>query len=173
LTDSFVSRETQQNIQSPGGSSTGSAVGVSAGYAPNAIGTDTTGSVINPATRAALYGLRVTPGIASMDGVIQFSRTFDSLGAMAKKVRDLADILTIMIDPTQPGVPREGYASNLEGVWSDLRVGFVAPDKWQWPPKLAKQNRKIELQLVCFSGQVRSVRRLLTESADQGYQSCI
>lgn len=58
----------------PGGSSTGSAVGVSAGYAAIAIGTGTTGSVNIPSTRAALYGIRITTGTSDMNGIIPLLR---------------------------------------------------------------------------------------------------
>ena len=110
--------------KNPGGSSTGSAVGVAAGYAPIGIGTDTTGSVIIPATRAALYGLRITPGRVSLQGVLPLSRTFDSLGIMAKTACDIQSTLDVML-PT-----KINHEASSDRPWSKLRVAVVAaPEK--------------------------------------------
>ncbi|XXG93997.1 hypothetical protein Hte_000248 [Hypoxylon texense] len=127
----------------PGGSSTGSAVGVSAGYAPAAIGTDTTGSVIIPATRAALYGIRVTTGAISMDGVIPFSRMFDSIGVMSKNVVDMINILNAIKVPLE--LPQFNRDENL---WSTLKIGVLAPENWTLDSSLAKPNGKVEDQLI-------------------------
>ena len=112
---------------SPGGSSTGSAVGVSAGFSPFALGTDTCCSLIGPSTRAALYTLRPTVGLVSQDGIVPVSKTFDTAGPMTKSVIDLANLLDILVsNKTTPGT----YAELLPGKWSDLRVGVLDPDTW-------------------------------------------
>lgn len=84
--------------QSPGGSSTGSAVGVSAGFAPIAIGTETDGSLITQANRASLYGLRPTQGLVSLSGIVPISRVLDSPGPLAKSVEDLANLLIVFVE---------------------------------------------------------------------------
>lgn len=58
---------------SPGGSSGGSGVCASSGFATFALGTDTQGSIINPSTRAALYGIRPSTGLTSRTGVVPIS----------------------------------------------------------------------------------------------------
>ncbi|KAF2682905.1 hypothetical protein K458DRAFT_453191 [Lentithecium fluviatile CBS 122367] len=56
-------------MRAPGGSSTGSAMGVAAGFSPLSLGTETSGSLTSPASRAALYALKLTPGSVSIKGV--------------------------------------------------------------------------------------------------------
>ena len=135
-------------MKNPGGSSTGSAVGVSAGYAPISIGTDTTGSVIMPATRAALYGLRTTVSIVPMKGVIPVSRLFDTIGPMAKTVQDVADTLDVIVDKSKTYAPAQGYVSVLPGEWSKIRVGVVDPNLWYISASLAKPNAAAQAQIV-------------------------
>jgi amidase len=74
----------------PGGSSTGSAVGMSAGFAPLSIGSETSGSICMPANRAGLYSMKATGDTVPMDGVFALSRDFDGLRGMAKPSEDLA-----------------------------------------------------------------------------------
>ncbi|OBT62908.1 hypothetical protein VE03_07903 [Pseudogymnoascus sp. 23342-1-I1] len=133
---------------SPAGSSSGSAVGVSAGYAPISLGTDTTGSVVLPATRAALYALRLTQETAPMKGIIPISNSFDSLGPMAKCVQDLANVLDVIIDPSTSGVPAEGFNSSLPQSWSKLRVGVLDPEVWYLTARSCKPNQKAHAQMV-------------------------
>jgi amidase len=82
----------------PAGSSSGCAVGVSAGFAAGAIGTDTTGSNIEPSSRAALFGMRATVGLISRTGVVPVSSTGDIAGPIAKSAYDVALLLGVMID---------------------------------------------------------------------------
>jgi amidase len=78
------------------GSSSGSAVGVSAGFAAGAIGTDTTGSNLEPASRAALFGMRASVGLISRAGVLPTTSTGDTLGPLAKSAYDAALLLGAM-----------------------------------------------------------------------------
>ncbi|KAF2441737.1 amidase signature enzyme [Karstenula rhodostoma CBS 690.94] len=64
----FIPGSKRRDESAPGGSSTGSAVGVAAGFAPLSLGTETSGSLTTPASRAALYALKLTPGAVSMEG---------------------------------------------------------------------------------------------------------
>ncbi|KAJ9115471.1 hypothetical protein QFC22_005229 [Naganishia vaughanmartiniae] len=77
----------------PGGSSSGSAIAVSAGWAPASLGTDTIGSLIAPAGRAAGYTIRSTVGLVSRHGVVPASRRLDTVGPIAKSVFDVALLL--------------------------------------------------------------------------------
>ena len=83
----YVSRHIEKRklhweLSAPGGSSTGSAVAVASGFSTLAIGTDTIGSLITPANRAALYALKPTAGVVPMDGIFNLSKTFDAVGGM-------------------------------------------------------------------------------------------
>ncbi|KAK1957486.1 amidase signature enzyme [Colletotrichum sublineola] len=80
----------------PSGSSGGSAVSVSAGFAAAALGTDTEGSIGSPANRAALFGLRPSTGLTSRTGVVPISSSQDTTGPLAKSVWDVAALLEIM-----------------------------------------------------------------------------
>ena len=84
------------SLQAPGGSSTGSAVGVAAGFGPVSLGTETSGSLTSPASRAALYALKLTPGSVSIEGVWEVAQSYDSAGAMAKTVIDLVHISNVL-----------------------------------------------------------------------------
>ncbi|PVH72323.1 amidase signature enzyme [Cadophora sp. DSE1049] len=129
----------------PGGSSTGSAVGVSAGYAATAIGTDTTGSVNIPSTRAALYGIRVTTGTSDMAGIIPFSARFDTLGVMAKSPLDVANLLEVIVD--NAFLPPGGHRNSLSGTWKGLRIGVLSPNKWFIPASFSRPNPGARAQL--------------------------
>jgi amidase len=83
---------------SPAGSSNGSAVGVAAGYAPIAIGTDSAGSTRWPAATNGIVGLKPTTGIISSIGVMPSAPTFDTVGAMARSVADVAVVTSILED---------------------------------------------------------------------------
>jgi amidase len=76
--------------RSPGGSSGGTGVAISAGFAALGYGTDTCGSIRIPAAYASLFALRPTKGLISSDGVVPRSHSLDTPGAMARSVTDLA-----------------------------------------------------------------------------------
>ncbi|CEJ62613.1 hypothetical protein PMG11_11110 [Penicillium brasilianum] len=117
---------------STGGSSSGSAVAVTAGLSPISIGTETQGSLIVPAVRAALYTIKVGQGIIPGDGIFPISHRFDTAGPMAKSVKDIADLLTVLVDSHSTTVPEGGYSSAMCGSdgWKDLTIGTLDPDDW-------------------------------------------
>ena len=99
----------------PGGSSSGTGVSVAAGYAPAGIGSDTGGSVRIPAAFNGLTGLKVTFGRISLHGTGLLSWTLDSIGPLARNVRDCALLLDVLAgpdprDPTTLGQPLEQFA---------------------------------------------------------------
>ncbi|KAL2797001.1 amidase signature domain-containing protein [Aspergillus keveii] len=77
----------------PGGSSSGSAVAVGANSVPFALGTETDGSVVNPAQRNAVVGIKTTVGMTSRDGVIPISLNQDTVGCFGKTVRDAVYVM--------------------------------------------------------------------------------
>jgi len=114
----------------PGGSSSGSGSGVAAGLFPMALGTDTGGSVRNPASCCGIVGLKPTYGLVSRRGVFPLSFTLDHVGPMTRTVTDNALMLETIAghDPLDPGsapsIPGH-YASALERGVKGLRIGFV------------------------------------------------
>lgn len=98
---------------SPGGSSSGSATAVAAGLALGATGTQTGGSITNPAAAQGLTGLKPTMGRVSLRGVIPLTYTRDHLGPLARDALDAAILLQAMAgpdpgDPRTMGLPRPG-----------------------------------------------------------------
>ncbi|MFW8565073.1 amidase [Orrella sp. 11846] len=100
----------------PGGSSSGSGAGVGAGFFPVALGTDTGGSVRNPAGTCGVMGFKPGYDKVSRNGVFPLSWTLDYVGPLARKVEDLASMLNIMTSVRGPKINPD-----IQG----LRIGFV------------------------------------------------
>jgi aspartyl-tRNA(Asn)/glutamyl-tRNA(Gln) amidotransferase subunit A len=112
----------------PGGSSGGSAAAVAARMAPAAIGTDTGGSIRQPAALSGICGLKPTYGVVSRYGMIAFASSLDQGGPMAKSAEDLALMLNAMAgfdarDSTSLERPAEDYTAQLELPLQGLRIG--------------------------------------------------
>ncbi len=113
----------------PGGSSGGSAAAVAARLAPVATGTDTGGSIRQPAALCGLTGLKPTYGVVSRYGMIAFASSLDQAGPMAKSAEDCALLLNAMAgfdarDSTSLERPAENYARDLERPLAGLRIGL-------------------------------------------------
>jgi aspartyl-tRNA(Asn)/glutamyl-tRNA(Gln) amidotransferase subunit A len=114
----------------PGGSSSGSGSGVAAGLFPMALGSDTGGSVRNPASCCGIVGLKPTYGLVSRRGVFPLSFTLDHIGPMTRTVADNALMLEVLAghDPHDPGsaalVPGH-YAAGVDRDVRGLRIGFI------------------------------------------------
>ncbi len=114
----------------PGGSSSGSGSGVCAGLFPIALGSDTGGSVRNPASACGVVGLKPTYGLVSRRGVFPLSFTLDHVGPLARTVADAALLLDAIAghDPADPGstpTTARHFGRDLTRGIRDLRVGFV------------------------------------------------
>src|SRR6266850_1201453 len=112
----------------PGGSSGGSAAAVAARMAPAATGTDTGGSIRQPAALSGLSGLKPTYGLVSRYGMIAFASSLDQAGPIAKSAADLALLLNVMAgfdarDSTSIERPVEDYARCLAADLKGLRIG--------------------------------------------------
>jgi amidase len=82
--------------RNPSGSSSGSAAGVSAGFAPLAIGTETDGSIVSPSSACGIVGIKPTMGLVSRAGIVPLSLMQDTAGPMAASVADAAALLSVL-----------------------------------------------------------------------------
>ena len=125
----------------PGGSSGGSAASVAAGIAAGATGTDTGGSIRQPAAFAGICGIKPTYGRCSRWGIVSFASSLDQAGPMAKTVRDCAILLEAMAgfdpkDSTSLDLPvpkwEAGLSSDLKGklvgIPKEYRIDGVPPE---------------------------------------------
>ena len=113
-----------------GGSSTGSGAAVAAGFVPVAIGTDTGGSVRNPAALCGIAGLMPTYGRVSRRGVIPYSFSLDHVGPLARTARDCAIMLNAIAgydvdDPGSADIAAPDFTGALNGDIRGLRVGLL------------------------------------------------
>jgi aspartyl-tRNA(Asn)/glutamyl-tRNA(Gln) amidotransferase subunit A len=113
----------------PGGSSGGSATAVAARMAPAATGTDTGGSIRQPAALTGVCGLKPTYGLVSRYGMIAFASSLDQGGPLAKSAADLALLMNVMAgfdarDSTSLDRPAEDYARELNMNLTGLRIGL-------------------------------------------------
>lgn len=113
----------------PGGSSGGSACAIAARMAPAATGTDTGGSIRQPAALCGISGIKPTYGTVSRYGMIAFASSLDQGGPMAKSAEDLALMLNVMTgfderDSTSLQREKEDYLRDLNKPLSGLRIGL-------------------------------------------------
>lgn len=113
----------------PGGSSGGSAAAVAADMAYAALGSDTGGSIRQPAALCGLVGFKPTYGRISRHGLIAFGSSFDQIGPITKTVEDSAILLNMMaghdaMDSTSANVPVPDYTKNLNTSIKGLKIGL-------------------------------------------------
>jgi len=115
----------------PGGSSGGSAVAVAAGMTPLALGSDTGGSIRQPAALCGIVGLKPTYGRVSRYGLLAFASSLDHVGPLTRTVADAALALAVMAgadpsDATSAREPVPDFEAALTGDVRDLRIGVPA-----------------------------------------------
>ena len=108
----------------PGGSSSGSGAALAAGLVPLALGTDTGGSIRNPAACCGIVGLKATYELVSRRGVFTLSSTMDHVGPMARTVEDAGLLLNAMAEPQGDQVSPD-YVADLQRGVKGLRIGYV------------------------------------------------
>lgn len=145
--------------QGSSGSSAGSAAAVAAGLVGFALGTETYGSIVSPATRCGATGLRPTFGRVSRHGVMALSWTLDKVGALCRSAEDAALVLAAIHgadgrDPSAVDRPfawpaARGGSPAVRPALDGLRIGWV-PELFEEPlpedaPELAKEQRALDL----------------------------
>jgi Asp-tRNA(Asn)/Glu-tRNA(Gln) amidotransferase A subunit family amidase len=122
--------------RTPGGSSSGSAAAVAAGMVPVALGSQTNGSVIRPASYCGTFGYKPTHGLIPRTGVLKLSRHLDHVGVFARSIEDLALIAQSLMrfdprDPdTRPQAERDLLATAASQPPVPPRLGFVRSPVW-------------------------------------------
>ncbi|HUY08955.1 MAG TPA: amidase [Candidatus Dormibacteraeota bacterium] len=153
--------------RSPGGSSSGSAAAVAAGFAPLAVGTETDGSILCPAALCGVVGIKPTVGRVSRTGVVPISFTQDTVGTFARSVADASILLAAiaMPDPADlatmsaKSVPFSGTVARGADGLRGTRIGVVREDHWGYS---AASDALLEAALA----QISAAGAILVEPAD-------
>jgi len=127
----FTTRNPWDIDRVPGGSSGGASAAVAAGMAAASLGTDTGGSIRQPAAFCGVVGLKPTYGRVSRHGVIAFASSLDQVGPFARTVEDIALVLSAIagpdpMDSTAVDTPVPDYAAELARGVEGLRIGIPA-----------------------------------------------
>lgn len=145
----------------PGGSSGGSAAAVSARFCPIAFGSDTGGSIRQPAALCGIVGFKPTYGRVSRFGLVAFGSSLDQIGPLTTDVADTALIMEVIgrhceWDSTSIPMPSEEYVSRLTADISNLKVGVP----WEFLEDLAAEPKKL------FNRSIETLKNLGAQIVD-------
>ncbi len=140
----------------PGGSSSGSAVSVAARMCPVAMGSQTVGSVLRPASYNGVVGLKPTYGRVSRRGVVPVSWSLDTVGWMGRTVEDMALLLQVMAgpdeqDPAASRLPADDYLSGLESA-GPPRIGLITSFFMEESDEETQQRTRSVLENLSAAG---------------------
>ncbi len=128
--DFFVTFNPHDKTRVPGGSSGGSAAAVALGMAPFALGTDTGGSIRQPASFCGVFGLKPTYGLVSRSGVVAMGSSLDCIGPLTNSAKDAAIVLDVIsgrdkLDATTIDKDTAGYANTEASLLKGIKIGVV------------------------------------------------
>jgi aspartyl-tRNA(Asn)/glutamyl-tRNA(Gln) amidotransferase subunit A len=128
----------------PGGSSGGSAAAVAARFCPLALGSDTGGSIRQPAALTGIVGFKPTYGRVSRFGLVAFGSSLDQIGPLARNTKDAALLMEVIgahcdKDSTSLDQPNENYLSQLDGNIKGLKIGVP----WEFLQGLSTEAREV------------------------------
>jgi aspartyl-tRNA(Asn)/glutamyl-tRNA(Gln) amidotransferase subunit A len=155
----------------PGGSSGGSAAAVAAGLATLGLGTDTGGSVRQPAAFCGVVGLKPTYGRVSRYGLVAFASSLDQIGPLARDVRDAATLLGVIgghdpADSTAVAEPVPDYAAALAGGVRGLRLGV--PREYFVPGMDPEIARLVRAAIDVLAGLGATIEEVSLPRTDYG-----
>ncbi|MFM7498492.1 MAG: amidase [Candidatus Fonsibacter sp.] len=148
--------------RTPGGSSSGSAAAVASFMAPIAIGSQTNGSTIRPASYCGVVGYKPTYGLVSRDGALAQSFLLDQVGVIARNVEDVALCSSVIIkkdleDKSTISYPTEDFLTRVQAKpFFEPQLIFIATSKWKNLDDDAKKDfekflKKIDKQVTIYS----------------------
>src|SRR6266478_5829896 len=156
-----ITRNPWDTSRTPGGSSGGSAAAVASDQCIAALGSDTGGSIRQPAALCGCVGLKPSYGRVSRYGLVAFASSLDQIGCLAKEVRDAATVLEVLSgvdhrDSTSVPQPVPRYAANLTGDIKGLKLGLAKeymvggldPEDKQAIDGAVKQLEKLGAEIV-------------------------
>ena len=156
----------------PGGSSGGSAAAVAAGEGPLSLGTDTAGSIRQPAAFCGVVGVKPTYGRVSRYGLIAFGSSLDCPGPLARNVTDAAMMLNVIAGPdphdsTAATAPLADYRQDIEGSIRGKRIG-LSPDYFQitFPDPETGELRRQPISPEIETAVLKAAGRLAEMGAD-------
>lgn len=97
--------------------------------------------MVQPATRAALYGLRATYASIDVAGVQPGAASFDCLGGFAKTLEDFAYVMSILMKGRD-------FSASLDPPWKGVSIGFVDARLWKFPNEVCESNAGFRQQMV-------------------------
>lgn len=138
--------------KSPGGPSSGSGISVAAGFAPIAIGIETAGSLVSPATRQSLYTIKPVYCPGSNAGIMPVSYDLDVASPMCKSVEDVSIVLNVLKGYIKDHPAFKDYTAVMEGAfgWSKLRVGTLDPGKFWYKDSFRIDVPEATVQVVSY-----------------------
>jgi aspartyl-tRNA(Asn)/glutamyl-tRNA(Gln) amidotransferase subunit A len=135
-----------------GGSSSGSGIAVAAGLVPYSLGSETSGSIINPAAYCGVTGLRPTYGLVSRRGAMPLSWTCDKIGVLARSAEDCGLVLQHMAgaDDEDPGSAQKSfyYTPEYSRPLRDLKIGYNPLDFEQWTEEAMRPAYRTALNII-------------------------
>jgi aspartyl-tRNA(Asn)/glutamyl-tRNA(Gln) amidotransferase subunit A len=155
----------------PGGSSGGSAAAVAARIAAGALGSDTGGSVRQPASMCGIVGIKPSYGRVSRYGLIAFASSLDQIGSMGRTVKDAATILEVIagydpLDSTSMNLPVPHYQAALTGEVKGLKVGV--PKEYFIPGMEAEVEKAVRAAIDHLKALGADVREVSLPHTDYG-----
>ena len=148
--------------RNPSGSSSGSAVGVSAGLAPLAVGTETDGSIVSPSSACGVVGIKPTAGLVSRTGIVPLSAVQDTAGPMATSVSDAAILLSAMAAADPADLSVLGMADDYHPVRSAGGIDYTA-----FLDPAALEGARIGIWRAASAGADAATAGLLDLAVDQ------
>lgn len=147
----------------PGGSSSGSAAAVAANFCDIALGSDTGGSIRNPASHCGVVGLKPTYGLVPRYGLIDLAMSLDQIGPIARDVRSAALMLEVIAgynprECTTLNVPKQEYSKNLSRNITGYKIGFAKEFEEFTDPEIMSVIRKALDKLENLGAEIVDVR---------------